>query len=101
MADRLGLQSILEEILGNKNVYYNPPENLQMKYPCIRYTDKSISTSYANDKKYSKNNCYEVVVIAKKSNKHITHIMLDLPYCSYDRSYKSNGLEHDVFTIYY
>lgn len=100
MADRLDLQSIFEELLGSKNVYYNPPENLKMNYPCIRYTEKSISSTYANDKKYSMKDCYEVVVIAKKSNKPLKHDILALPYCSFDRCYKSDGLDHDVFTIY-
>lgn len=104
MADRLELQSKFEEILGNRNVYYNPPENLKMNYPCIRYTDKNISSTYANDKKYINHKCYECVLIHKKSNKNTIstiHIILDLPYCSFDRTYKSDGWDHDVFTIYH
>lgn len=101
MADRLELQSIFERILGNKNVYFNPPENLKMNYPCIRYNLKNITSTHANDKKYSNKPCYECVLIAKKSDINTVYIMLDLPYCSYDRSYKADGLDHDVFTIYY
>lgn len=101
MADRLELQSTFEQILGNKNVYFNHPENLKMNYPCIRYNLKKITSTHANDKKYSNKNCYECVLIAKKSDINTIYIMLDLPYCSYDRSYKASGLDHDVFTIYH
>ena len=32
MASRLKLQTMLEEILGSRNVYFNPPESVKMKY---------------------------------------------------------------------
>ena len=34
---RLALQSLLEELLGSKNVYYQPPENLKMVYPFSKF----------------------------------------------------------------
>lgn len=101
MANRLDLQTTFEEMLGSRNVYYNPPEDLKMEYPAIRYSIKDITSTYANDKKYSRINCYEVVVIGKKRNKTLIHNILDMPYCSYDRPYKADNLWHDVFTLYY
>ena len=38
MRNRLDLQKIFEDILGSKNVYFQPPESLKMKYPAIRYS---------------------------------------------------------------
>ena len=35
---RLTLQTKLEDLLGSKHVYYQPPENLKMEYPAIRYS---------------------------------------------------------------
>ena len=101
MASRLELQSKLEELLGSKNVYYQPPNNLQMKYPAIRYSRSSIATNYANDKRYKNLTRYELTVIADLPDHPVIEKLLELSYCSYDRHYVTNNLNHDVLTIYY
>ena len=42
MDKRQTLQSELEAILGSRNVYYQPPANLKMQYPAIRYKKQKI-----------------------------------------------------------
>lgn len=101
MADRLNLQSLLEELLGSKNVYYQPPETIKMQYDAIRYSKKSIHVTYANSAKYSMRDCYELIVIAKRPDNPVIKKLLALPYCSYDRHYVADNLNHDVLTIYY
>ena len=101
MADRLALQSLLEELLGSRNVYYMPPENTKMQYDAIRYSKKVITSQYANDNKYSMRDCYELMVIAKRPDHPVIKKLLMLPYCSYDRHYIADNLNHDVLTIYY
>lgn len=101
MADRLELQSILEELLESRNVYYQPPESIKMQYDAIRFSKKKINTTYANDGKYSMKDCYEVIVIARRPDHPVIKKLLALPYCSYDRPYVANNLYHDVLTIYY
>ena len=34
---RLELQSVLEQTLGSRNVYFQPPASVKMKYPAIVY----------------------------------------------------------------
>lgn len=101
MASRLELQSKLEELLGSRNVYYNPPETVKMSYPAIRYSKKKIDTRYANNAIYSKMNCYEIIVISNRADDPVIEKIMELPYCSFDRPYTSNNLNHDVFTLYY
>lgn len=101
MADRLELQSILEELLESRNVYYQPPESIKMQYDAIRYSKKNIRSTYANDGKYSMTDCYELIVISRRPDHPVIKKLLALPYCSYDRSYVANNLYHDVLTIYY
>ena len=101
MADRLDLQSKLEELLETRNVYYQPPESIKMQYDAIRYSKKNITSMYANDAKYSMRNCYELVVISKRSDSPVVERILSLPYTSYDRHYIADNLHHDVITIYY
>ena len=101
MSSRLNLQSKLEELIGNRNVYYNPPENLVMKYPCIRYSKQSINTRYADDKKYSKMNCYELIVITKQADPEVVDAILELRYSSLGTPYKAENLHHYPITLYY
>lgn len=101
MANRLELQSLLEELLGSKSVYYQPPESIKMQYPAIRYSKKTISSIYANNAKYSMQDCYELIVISRLPDNPVIKKLLELPYCSYDRSYVADNLNHDVLTIYY
>lgn len=101
MSDRSDLQSLLEELLESGNVYYQPPENIKMQYDAIRYSKKNIESTYANDNKYSMRDCYELIVIAKRPDNPVIKKLLALPYCSYDRHYVADNLNHDVLTIYY
>lgn len=100
-ASRLKLQTKLEELLGSDNVYYNPPESKKMAYPAIRYARKNIDLKYANNAIYAMKDCYEVVVISTSPDDPVIEKILAMPYCSYDRPYKANNLNHDVFTLYY
>lgn len=101
MGKRLNLQSKLEELLGSRNVYYQPPDSVKMEYPAIKYSKSDVKLTYANDSKYSKTNRYELIVISKKPDDPVIEKLLTLQYCSYDRHYISDNLYHDVLTIYY
>lgn len=101
MASRLELQSKLEELLGSRNVYYQPPESVKMSYPAIRYSKKDIDSTHADDINYLNNTSYEIIVIDKDPDNEVINKILELPYSSYDRPYKSNNLYHDVLTLYF
>ena len=101
MANRLDLQSLLEELLGSRNVYYTPPESIKMQYPAIRYSKKKIESVHADDSKYLMRDCYELIVISRTPDHPVIKKLLELPYCSYDRPYVADNLYHDVLTIYY
>lgn len=101
MAERENLQTILESLLGSENVYYQPPETIKMRYPAIRYNRSRMDSKYANNKKYSMMDCYELTVISRLPDDPVIKKLLQLPYCSYDRHYVADNLHHDVLTIYY
>jgi hypothetical protein len=101
MADRLSLQVELETILGSRNVYFDPPESVNMKYDAIRYTRKQIANIYANDSVYGQNNCYELIAIYRDPDSDLPIKLSRLPSCRHDRHYVADNLHHDVFTIYY
>ena len=101
MATRVDLQNVLEELLGSRNVYYQPPESIKMTYPAIVYSRKSIDNMHANDSVYKQNYAYEITVIDKNPDSEIVNKISKLPTCRFDRHFKSDNLNHDVFTLYY
>ena len=101
MSSRLDLQTILEGILGSRNVYFQPPSSVQMRYPAIVYSRKDIEKRSANDGVYQKLPSYEVILIDKNPDSKFVDKILELPYCSFDRHYESDNLNHDVFTLYF
>ena len=98
---RLNLQAKLEELLGSKHVYYNPPENLKMEYPAIRYSKNDIEDTYASNIKYISRDVYDLVVIDKKPDNPVIKKLLELPYSEFDRHYVADGLNHDIIRIFY
>lgn len=58
MGTRLDLQMKLEELLGCRHVYYQPPDtgvsSVKMEYPAIRYSKGKIDTQRANNSVYKK-----------------------------------------------
>lgn len=101
MATREDLQAKLEELNGNRNVYYNPPANIQMKYDAIRYSLSNIQSDYANNNKYTKMKCYDLIVISRKPDPEVVNKILDLPYSSLGRPYTADNLNHYPITLYY
>lgn len=101
MRMRIDLQLIFEKILGSRNVYFQPPEYIKLKYPCLIYSLDRFDIRYANDEKYKKMKKYTVTYITSTADDIMVENILDLQYCNYDRQFISNNLYHHVFTLYY
>lgn len=101
MNKRLELHNKLVELFDNDHVYYQPPENLKMEYPCIRYSKSDITSRHADNINYVNKTSYEIVVIDKHPDNVVIEKILELPLSSYDRHYISDNLNHDVIRIYY
>lgn len=101
MSKRLDLHNKLVELFGNNHVYYQPPENLKMEYPCIRYSKSNITSRHADNIKYVNKNRYEIMIIDKHPDNAVIEKILELPLSSYDRHYTADNLNHDVIRLYY
>ena len=101
MGSRIDLQKMLENILGSDHVYYDPPETVKIKYPAIIYSKNNVWSIRANDTRYQSRKRYNLIVVDRRPDNPVIEKLLDLPYCSYDRSYVSDNLHHDSLTIYY
>lgn len=101
MGSRLELQNLLESILGSRNVYYQPPESIKIKYPAIIYSRNNIDNNFADDIVYMQNHTYQIIVIDANPDSEIVNKLSKLPMCRYNRHYTSDNLNHDVFILNY
>lgn len=102
MASRLELHEELCTILGNRNVYFQPPESVKMKYPCIRYSLSNVNHQHANNSIYKNTKQYEIIVIDDDPDSRIwEEILAHFRMCSFDRSYTSDNLNHNALKLYY
>lgn len=101
MGTRLELHEVLCDILGTRNVYFQPPESVKMKYPAIVYSRNDISNSYADNQVYMQSLEYQVIVIDKDPDSEIVTKVSALPMCTFDRHYTADNLNHDSFNIYF
>lgn len=101
MARRLQLQTILEQILGSNNVYFQAPQNVVMKYPCIVYERDNRWTEFAGNLPYAHKKRYMVQVIDRNPDSEIPDKLAELPLSSFSRHYVNDGLHHDVYSIYF
>ncbi len=95
------LQAVFEEILGSRNVYYNPPASVKMRYPAIVFSRSRIEKKNANNRAYMKSHRYEVTVIDGDPDCKYIDEILNLPTCTFDRHFVSDNLHHNTFTLYY
>ena len=99
---RLKLQEELASVLGSSNVYFQPPESIVMKYPCIVYEKKAIESLYADNSRYFQSQMYDVTVIDKDPDSSVVQSLLDhFKYIYYDRHYVVDNLNHDSLVISY
>ena len=102
MENRIELHNKLCELLGSDNVYFQPPENVKLKYDCIVYHKADVVTRHANNKMYQHMRRYEVTIIYKDPDNDIAKKLLEhFMYSGFERHFTSDNLNHDVLSIYY
>lgn len=94
------LRKVMREMVGLENVYFQPPANLLMKHPAIRYERSDIENTPADDRPYAQHTFYDVTVIDENPDSLLVYAIASLPRCRYGRHYKADNLNHDTFTIY-
>ena len=101
--ERETIQSILEafqeEVGETPHVYFQPPENVKMVYPCFRYTEAGDTGIHADDRPYLHVRQYTVIYITRSADPTLPEAMKNLPQVRFDRRYSANNLNHFVFTF--
>jgi len=82
-------------------VYFQPPTNVNMQYPCIRYEQDDAETLFAGNRPYLYTKRYQVTVIDPDPDTLIQDSIAALPLCKFDRHYEADDLHHYVFNIFF
>lgn len=98
---RLELHDVFKEILGTDHVYFQPPESIRLKYPCIVYELEDITPRYADNAPYQLHDSYQVTLITKDPIDDLRHKIAALPFTRFSRYFPADNLNHFVYIIYY
>lgn len=101
MAPRVDLQRKLERLLGSTNVYFQPPDDTKLKYPCIIYNLDGAESDHADNQDYRVKKFYQVTYIDRSPLSSVVDNLIALPYSSLSTTMRVDGLNHYVFRIYH
>jgi hypothetical protein len=98
---RLEFQQALEGLKTGLNVYFQPPPGFQMTYPAIVYNRDFRSNLFADNKPYRGTTRYQVTVIDADPDSEIPDLVASMPMNTFVRHYTTEGLNHDVYYVYF
>lgn len=101
LAQRLLFHEALVELLGSDKVYFQPPPNVKMEYPCIVYERDNQSVKRSDNLAYNIRQRYQVTYIDQNPDGVPIDALSSFPLSAFSRHFVTSGLNHDVFSIYY
>lgn len=100
MGNRLQLQTELETFIPT--VYFQPPSNITMQYPCIVYGRAGVASEHANDRMYSRTQEYQVTLIERNPDSNVgDNILSHFSKCRITQQFSVDNLNHTIYTLFY
>jgi hypothetical protein len=99
MGQRLDLHQILETFVPN--VYFQPPTNVKLVYPCIVYHRDYAKTEFADNTPYNHVLRYMIMVIDANPDSEIPSKVASMPMSLFNRFFTADNLNHDVYNVYF
>jgi hypothetical protein len=100
MGSRLDLHNELLQFCST--VYFQPPSNIQMEYPCIVYTKTGKNRHFADDVIYLSQQGYKITVISGDPDNEIAdNIENHFQNCVVNQYYIYDSLNHASLSLYY
>lgn len=98
---RIDLHEELCSILGSRHVYFQPPANVKLVYPCIVYSRNGCDTDHADNKSYTFTQRYQVTFISQGPDSTVPYRIQQHFPCRYGSDYTTDNLYHSNFDIFY
>ena len=95
----------LHNLLKSSNpacCWFQPPDNTELVYPAIVYKRKHGNINHADNRAYLYKPCYEIKVFdANPDSAFIEWMVENVPGVRYVNHYTTNGLNAEVFEVYW
>jgi hypothetical protein len=101
MGTRLEFQAVLAGVQHGTSVYFQPPPNVAMTYPAIIYNRDYQAAEFADNVLYSRTTRYQVTVIDPDPDSTIPDKVAELPLTRFVRHFTTEGLNHDIYDVYF
>lgn len=99
-SDRLKLHD--ELLKFSDNVYFQPPSNIKLTYPCIIYSKTPSIKEYGNDRCYIKTQGYQITVVDPDPDSFIADDLEDhFLNCAIAQYFVNDNLNHVILNLYY
>ena len=98
--DRYTLQTALETFCPN--VYFQPPSNITLKYPCIVYNKTGKDKKFSNNGLYLTKQEYQLMLIERNPDSTVADdIEAFFPFCGIQQYYTADNLNHTTLNLFY
>ena len=95
---RLKLHEELESYCAN--LYFQPPSNQQLVYPCIVYSNAKPVDFKSNNKLYIRKYGYRLTVIEKNPICPIAQSIVGDEFATYENEFVKDNLYHTILQYY-
>lgn len=100
MAKRIELQQALYQF--SDNVYFQPPSDIRMIYPCIVYNKSKPKVDRANNHIYNKSQEYKLIVMDFDPDGDIADRIIEyFTHSAIDSIFVVDRLHQTTITLYY
>ena len=97
---RSELSEKLHEIC--QNVYFQPPANIKLTYPCIIYRLDNLNVRFADNGGYQVMDEYSLTYITRDPDDELIRIIpLTFPYCVMTNTATSDNLRNYYYRLYF
>jgi hypothetical protein len=101
--NRLFLHSLLETTFPDVTIYYRPPGNILLEYPCIVYERKAFEPTFANTAAYIVGTRFQLSFLSQLPGYSSVQSLYALHgqglIVTSSDSYENDDIVHDVFSI--
>ena len=102
-SNRLELHQLLKSQFSSQqepHVYFQPPQNIQLVYPCMIYKITDLPQIWANNLPYHWDHAYHLTYLTRDPNDPVVEKLIALRKTKFGRYYTADNLHHFTFTIF-
>lgn len=82
-------------------MYFQPPQNFQLQYPCIIYERDGSGVDHGDNGLYLHVKRYQITVVDRNPDSELPDRVEGMPLCRFDRFFTADSLNHHVFNLFF